>query len=170
MPEHPQPALRASDADRERIVTALSHHAGEGRLTVEELSERTDAAYAARTLGELDRLLDDLPEVATPASPVAEEEELRSGFREHLVTFLMVNVLLVGIWAATGAGYFWPIFPFLGWGVAVGIDWFTTREDTRRLRTASPEERARILAKAAQRRSSDPPLPHPPPLPPGPRR
>ena len=46
--------LRASDADRERVVEQLRQHHVEGRLTVEELSERTERAYAARTLGDLD--------------------------------------------------------------------------------------------------------------------
>jgi hypothetical protein len=42
--------LRASDADRERSVEALRHHATAGRLTVEELDERTERAYAATPL------------------------------------------------------------------------------------------------------------------------
>jgi hypothetical protein len=65
------PDLRASDADRERTVEALRHHAGEGRLTVDELDERTERAFTAKTLRELGRLQADLPAVATrlPAVP-----------------------------------------------------------------------------------------------------
>lgn len=59
------PDLRASDADRERSVEALRHHATAGRLTVEELDERTEQAYAAKTLRELAELQADLPAVAT---------------------------------------------------------------------------------------------------------
>jgi Domain of unknown function (DUF1707) len=53
--------VRASDAERDRTAQALSAHAGEGRLTLAELSERVDAAYAARTRGELEALVRDLP-------------------------------------------------------------------------------------------------------------
>jgi hypothetical protein len=52
--------LRASDRDREEAVAVLREAAGEGRLTVEELDERTALAYAARTVGDLRELLDDL--------------------------------------------------------------------------------------------------------------
>jgi hypothetical protein len=60
--------MRASDAEREETVAALRAAAGEGRLTVEELDERTTAAYAAVTRGDLARLLHDLP-VALPPAP-----------------------------------------------------------------------------------------------------
>jgi hypothetical protein len=43
-------------------------------------------------------------------------------FRSHLVTYALVNALLVVIWAVTGAGFFWPVFPMLGWGIAVGFN------------------------------------------------
>lgn len=59
--------LRASDAERDRVVVALREHAGEGRLTMEELDERCSAALSARTRGELSALLHDLPE--SPAAP-----------------------------------------------------------------------------------------------------
>lgn len=45
---------------------------------------------------------------------------LETGFRIHATVFVVVNAMLVGVWAASGAGYFWPVWPFLGWGVAVG--------------------------------------------------
>ena len=56
-----EPDVRASDAERERAVERLRVHAAAGRLTVEELDERSERAYAARTEGELARLLADLP-------------------------------------------------------------------------------------------------------------
>ena len=59
--------LRASDADRERFVEALGRHHADGRLTTEELAERTDRAYAARTLGDLDALATGLPALQPPA-------------------------------------------------------------------------------------------------------
>lgn len=52
--------LRASDADRERVITLLNEAAGDGRLTLSEHSERAERAYAARTLGELAELTTDL--------------------------------------------------------------------------------------------------------------
>lgn len=52
---------RASDADRDRIAAALGDHHVAGRLTLEEFQERLDRAYAAKTLGELDDLMADLP-------------------------------------------------------------------------------------------------------------
>ncbi len=58
------PTLRASDADRDRTVSALSEHAAAGRLTLEEFSERMDRALAAATLAELEELTLDLPGAA----------------------------------------------------------------------------------------------------------
>jgi hypothetical protein len=55
------PALRASDADRERTVALLRDHAVEGRLTLEEFTDRMSAAYLARTHEELEQLAGDLP-------------------------------------------------------------------------------------------------------------
>lgn len=52
--------LRASDADRERVIALLNEAAGDGRLTLGEHSERVEHAYAARTLGELAPLTADL--------------------------------------------------------------------------------------------------------------
>ncbi|MGD9960141.1 2TM domain-containing protein [Nocardioides sp.] len=40
-------------------------------------------------------------------------------FHVHLVIYLMVNALLVAVWAMTSTGFFWPIFPMVGWGVGV---------------------------------------------------
>ena len=54
--------LRASDADRERVVAVLAEAAGDGRLTLDEHTERVHRAYSARTLGELARLTEDLVE------------------------------------------------------------------------------------------------------------
>jgi 2TM domain-containing protein len=55
------------------------------------------------------------------------EEALRSlrkkrHFRSHVVAYILVNSLLVGIWAVTGADYFWPIFPIAGWGIGLAFN------------------------------------------------
>lgn len=64
----PAPADEASDADRDAVVAALSEHFQTGRLTREELDERTGRALTARTLEELDELTADLPAIR-PAGP-----------------------------------------------------------------------------------------------------
>ncbi|HUA50325.1 MAG TPA: DUF1707 domain-containing protein [Solirubrobacteraceae bacterium] len=53
--------LRASDADRDQVAERLRHATAEGRLNADELEERLEAAFAARTYGELDALVVDLP-------------------------------------------------------------------------------------------------------------
>ncbi len=112
------PTLRASDADRERVVDGLRSHAAEGRLEAEELAERVEAAYRSKTLAELDELTRDLPalEPERPAAPARSSGRGNRALREHVRTYLLVNALLIAIWALTGADYFWPIWPMLGWG------------------------------------------------------
>ena len=106
--------VRASDAERERVVAVLRDHAGEGRLEPAELEERVEGAYAARTRGQLGELVRDLP--APPEQPARRR---RRRLSPQLAPFLAVNLMLVVIWAATGAGYFWPIWPILGWGIGL---------------------------------------------------
>jgi Domain of unknown function (DUF1707) len=62
---------RASDAEREQAVARLREASAEGRLTLEELAERTAHAYRARSHGELEPLKADLPEVAAAAPAVS---------------------------------------------------------------------------------------------------
>ena len=69
-------------------------------------------------------------DVGTTGS-VRDEEELRAlahkrlkdkrDFQGHLIAYITVNALLVGIWWATGAEFFWPIFPILGWGIGIAF-------------------------------------------------
>lgn len=46
----------------------------------------------------------------------------QSDFRVHLLIYLVVNALLVVVWAWTGAPLFWPIFPIVGWGIGVAAN------------------------------------------------
>ena len=68
-------SLRASDTDRERVADRLRDAAGHGRISMDELEERLDAAYAAKTYGELVPITADLPledarlEVGPPPVP-----------------------------------------------------------------------------------------------------
>jgi Domain of unknown function (DUF1707) len=65
------PRMRASDADRERTTTLLREHHAEGRLSPEEFSDRLDRALVAKTIGELDALLADLPGIDLYRLPAA---------------------------------------------------------------------------------------------------
>ena len=62
----PAAQLRAGDADRDTILTQLSEHFGAGRLTGQQLDERSGRALTARTMGELDELMSDLPRIRDP--------------------------------------------------------------------------------------------------------
>ncbi len=53
--------LRVSDADRQAVARRLERAMRDGRLTIVEFDERVQAAYAARTRGELEELTEDLP-------------------------------------------------------------------------------------------------------------
>ncbi|MGN6188271.1 MAG: DUF1707 SHOCT-like domain-containing protein [Conexibacter sp.] len=117
----PSPALRASDAERERAATLLRDHAAAGRLTPEELDERLDAAYAARTVGELTALAHDLPATAevAAAAPARSRALDRPGARERALHAIglavLINVACNAIWLATGAdGSWWPKWVLLG--------------------------------------------------------
>ncbi|MET0836747.1 MAG: DUF1707 domain-containing protein [Thermoleophilaceae bacterium] len=109
------PALRASDADREVAAERLRAAAVEGRLTPDELEQRLEAALGGGTYGELEALVADLP----PPPPSDRPRRARTRRPPELTAYLATSVLLVTIWALTGAGYFWPVWPILGWGVFV---------------------------------------------------
>ncbi|GLW27415.1 DUF1707 SHOCT-like domain-containing protein [Actinoplanes regularis] len=73
---YPSPHVRVSDADREAIVARLSTATAEGRLTIEEFSERSRQAYESRTWGDLSAVVHDLPssvltQLDTAAPPAA---------------------------------------------------------------------------------------------------
>jgi class 3 adenylate cyclase len=112
-------SLRVSDADRERVAGLLRDHYGAGRLSEDELSERVEAAYGARTMSELGALTADLPAAREPG-PGRRRSGLETSVRIHFTVYAVVNVLLIGIWAASGGGYFWPVWPILGWGIGLG--------------------------------------------------
>jgi Domain of unknown function (DUF1707) len=103
------PALRASDAERERTATLLRDHAGAGRITPEELAERLDVAYAARTIAELDAVVADLPPAVEPARPSPERDHARRRVLHAVGTVVLFNLVAIGVWLASGTdGDFWP--------------------------------------------------------------
>ena len=131
--------LLVSDGDRRQTVATLQRHYVDGRLTEHELGERIAQALASRTAGDLRLLLADLPPLdhppAAPAPQIHHEAEdlpepwrsrsrnrhwEREGFRAHATSYVMVMTLLVTIWLlTTPGGYFWPMWPMLGWGIGL---------------------------------------------------
>jgi hypothetical protein len=86
------PQLRASDADRQRVVAALERHTAAGRLTLEEYADRVDSVLAARTHGELGAVTDDLPVDGAAAAGGAETR--------HLLVAFLLAALVVALFAA----------------------------------------------------------------------
>ena len=87
-------SVRASDGEREAAVERLSAASVEGRLTFEELTSRTAAAYSAQTRGELAKITDDLPErtSSVPAVPA----------RAQRMVSVFADVTRRGWWRAEG--------------------------------------------------------------------
>jgi Domain of unknown function (DUF1707) len=131
--------IRASDADRDRAAAALREHLAAGRLTTEEFDERLDKAYVAKTLGELDDLMADLPRTGPGPLPGTSLE--RSAARPPLTSrgsagpvetghgrfspawraawgsWLGVSLFLLVIWLASGAsGGLWFLWVALALG------------------------------------------------------
>jgi signal transduction histidine kinase len=59
----------------------------------------------------------------TPAAPVRSSERRRRFAVDHAAVYAVINLLLVAIWAVTGAGYFWPVWPILSWGTILALHW-----------------------------------------------
>jgi len=105
----PDDGLRCGDLDRERAIDVARHACRDGLLTLDEYSARLDAIWSARTHGDLRAALTDLPVAPTPTGA-----RNRGPWRPYLV----VVTLLTIVWAVTTPfGYFWPIWPALGWGI-----------------------------------------------------
>jgi class 3 adenylate cyclase len=111
--------MLAADADRERVAELLRDHYSAGRLSDDELSERVEAVYGVRTMSELAAVTADLPSAAQPQAR-RHRGAYETSVRIHFTVYLVVNVMLVAIWAVAGAGYFWPVWSILGWGIGLG--------------------------------------------------
>jgi class 3 adenylate cyclase len=111
---------RVGDAERQRVIDALSRATGDGRLTLDEFAERAGEVFAARTRDELDRAVRDLPVEApstTPAptpAPAADRAEGRPGRRRFVA--IMGGSRSRGRWRAAES-----ITAFAFWG-GVTID------------------------------------------------
>ncbi len=147
------PSIRASDDDRDRTARLLGEHHAAGRLTAEEFTERVDKAYAAKTIGELDELLEDLPGIdiyrlphdSLPRyrgqGPGAASSASLGGLGSRLTawgpsrlspvwraawsSWLCTSLVCFVIWAIAGAGYPWPLWVAGPWGAILAARWIT---------------------------------------------
>jgi DUF1707 SHOCT-like domain len=87
------PGLRASDDDRQRIISELERHTAAGRLSLDEFSDRVGLVYSAATHADLARVTHDLP-ATVPAAPAAPTEQ------RHLVIALLlaaITIVVLGV-------------------------------------------------------------------------
>jgi class 3 adenylate cyclase len=117
---------RISDDDRLQVVTRLREAAGQGAIGLDELEERIEATYEAKTIFDLEPITADLPAVVTSKTlanvphrrPLVMEDD---EFRSHFTVYCMVIGMLIGIWLLGGAdSHFWPFYPAAGWGIGLG--------------------------------------------------
>ncbi len=108
-----QGRMRTSDTEREQVAVILRTAMTEGRLTLEEGEERLGAVYAAKFRDELAPLTADLPGGGrealhrTPEARARHRREVR-----RMASFVaIVAVVLTGLWAISGAHFFWPAIP-----------------------------------------------------------
>ena len=118
-PPEPSGGLRASDAERERVAEALRRHHVDGRIDTDELQERLERCYAARTGGELTALLADLPGEAPPRRPYP-----RAGrTRWPLAAAVLIVLLAFATVGAIAHGHHPGPFPFLAVLLLLKLAW-----------------------------------------------
>jgi hypothetical protein len=101
-----------ADADRASAADELRVHYDSGRLTLEEFESRLDEAHNARTRGDLDHALRQLPQSEPPASLRLRDRRWSS----LALQYALVNLVCIGVWAFSGAEIhdFWPKWVLLG--------------------------------------------------------
>jgi hypothetical protein len=141
----PDPHLRAADADRAAVATALGEHMSAGRLTLEEYDERLARAYAAKTYGELAELTADLPKASKSRSPATTQPATAPTQRgqwgwddsHSWRAWRSTAVIVLAIWAVASLAnwellYFWPIWVIGPWGAVLLARTLTSRDEERR--------------------------------------
>lgn len=123
-----QPAVRASDADRDIAAEAINAAFSDGRLDSLEHSERLGAVLAAKRLGELPPVLADivLSSKPRPPAPAAKMRRVQDGaIRTWVGLAILFNVIWVATWLFAGRMpyYYWPIWPMIGTAIPVLITW-----------------------------------------------
>lgn len=110
-------ALRASDADREEVAERLRKATAEGRLLAEELEERLEATFTARTYGELDAVVADLPGI-----PVRRRERPRPPVLTpmHVVALFILAPVILSLMLAAAVIV---ATVFSAWGVLLIVGW-----------------------------------------------
>lgn len=105
------PNLRAADADRERTSEHLRQSHAEGRLDLDEFQQRLERCYEAKTVGELDKLVRDLPRSHERDEPASLAWLLPR--RWPVVPLAPILLALIVISAIAGHGLFWLWVPFV---------------------------------------------------------
>lgn len=121
--------VRIGHAERDAVDKALRTHHAAGRIDLVEFEDRIEQVYAARTQAELDAVLADLPSLEQRADARPRE---RSAGMQGAVVHAQIYAAVIGflsvIWLLTGDfGFFWPIWPALGWGLAVVLGFIGAR-------------------------------------------
>lgn len=109
-------ALRASDADREGVAERLRRAAAEGRLLTEELEQRLESTFSARTYGQLEAQIADLPGRRLLAPEHRGPRVLAATLRVTAAALLAVVIAAIVLQIALGV--------FVGWWVWMAIGWF----------------------------------------------
>ena len=104
--------LRASDADREAVAERLRNAAAEGRLLAHELEERVGRALRARTYGELDSAVGDLPPERQPSR---RSVRLLRPALAVAIAIAAVAVLAVAALVITGLLTAWAVWALVAW-------------------------------------------------------
>jgi Domain of unknown function (DUF1707) len=147
------PKIRASDEDRDKTASLLREHHAVGRLTAEEFNERLDKAYEAKTVGELDELLADLPGIdlyrlpdaslqrgrhvpghtsalaamadATHGLEHRQHGRLSPAWQAAWGSWFSISLVCFVVWAIAGFGYPWFLWVAGPWGAILVARWLT---------------------------------------------
>jgi hypothetical protein len=113
-------SLRASDADRERVAERLRHAAGEGRLLAEELEQRLAAALRARTYGDLDAVVADLPDTRVGRRRSSSRALLLRPALALAVVVAVSLAIVVAVLVLTGVLAAWGLWILAAWWIFGG--------------------------------------------------